>query len=112
MVSRTAATRDTLLTLAAVDSDMGITLYELEGCPFCERVHERMQELDIDYESVWVEGLHSERDEVKRVSGQRGVPVLVDDDRGITMAESERILEHLNATYADGEAKAVEAGAD
>ena len=91
---------------------MSITLYELEGCPFCERVHERLQELDIEYESVWVEGLHSKRDEVKRVSGQRGVPVLVDEERGITMAESERILEHLNATYADGEAEAIEPGAD
>jgi hypothetical protein len=30
----------------------------------------------------------------------------------VTMAESERILEHLNATYAGGEAEAVEAGAD
>lgn len=83
---------------------MSITLYELEGCPFCERVADRLDELDLDYESVRVEGLHSKRDEVKRVSGQRGVPVLVDDDRGITMAESERILEHLNATYAEGEA--------
>jgi glutaredoxin len=91
---------------------MSITLYELEGCPFCERVHERMEELGVEYDSVWVEGLHSKRDEVKEVSGQRGVPVLIDDERGITMAESERILEHLNATYAGGEAKAVEAGAD
>jgi glutaredoxin len=91
---------------------MSITLYELEGCPFCERVHERMDELEVEYDSVWVEGLHSERDEVKEVSGQRGVPVLIDDERGITMAESERILEHLNATYADGEPEAIEAGAD
>ena len=91
---------------------MSITLYELEGCPFCERVHERMAELGIEYDSVWVEGLHSKRDEVKEVSGQRGVPVLIDDERGVTMAESERILEHLNATYAGGEAEAVEAGAD
>jgi glutaredoxin len=100
------------LTLARLRFPVSITLYELEGCPFCERVHERMDELDVDYESVWVEGLHSKRDEVKRVSGQRGVPVLVDDERGITMAESKRILEHLNATYAGGEAEAVEAGAD
>jgi glutathione S-transferase len=47
-----------------------------------------------------VEGLHSKRNEVKRVSGQRQVPVLVDEERGITMAESARILEYLEESYA------------
>ncbi len=79
---------------------MSFTLYELDGCPYCEKVHERLQELDLEYESEWVEGLHSKRDEVKRVSGQRGVPVLVDEDRGVTMAESEKILEYLERSYA------------
>ena len=77
------------------------TLYQLEGCPYCEMVVDRFDDLGIEFESVWVEGLHSKRDEVKRVSGQRAVPVLVDDERGITMAESERILEYLNTTYTD-----------
>jgi glutathione S-transferase len=79
---------------------MSMTLYRLEGCPFCERVVDELDELDLDYESVWVEGLHSKRDEVKRVSGQRQVPVLVDEDRGITMAESDRILEYIERSYA------------
>jgi glutaredoxin len=79
---------------------MAITLYRLEGCPHCEYVVDRLDELDIDFESIWVEGLHSKRDEVKRVSGQRDVPVLIDDERGITMSESERIVEHLDHSYA------------
>ena len=79
---------------------MSLTLYRLEGCPYCELVVDRLDELDLEFESVWTEGLHSKRDEVKRVSGQRAVPVLVDDDRGITMAESERIVEYLDTTYA------------
>jgi len=81
---------------------MSITLYELDGCPYCETVADRLDELDVDYESVWVESLHSERDEVKRVSGQRAVPVLVDENRGVTMAESERILEYLERSYTGG----------
>ncbi|WP_136715699.1 glutaredoxin family protein [Halorientalis salina] len=79
---------------------MALTLYRLEGCPYCELVVDRLEELDVDYESVWVEGLHSQRDEVRRVSGQRAVPVVVDEDRGVTMAESERILEYLDKSYA------------
>lgn len=79
---------------------MSITLYRLEGCPYCERVAETLDDLDLSFESVWVEALHSQRDGVKRVSGQRAVPVLIDDEYGITMAESERIVEFLETTYA------------
>jgi glutathione S-transferase len=79
---------------------MTFTLYQLDGCPYCEKVADRMDELELDYETVWVDALHSERNEVKRVSGQRGVPVLVDDDHGVTMAESAKIVEYLDASYA------------
>ncbi|MFT4880888.1 MAG: glutathione S-transferase [Natronomonas sp.] len=79
---------------------MTATLYRLEGCPYCEKVVDELDDLGVDYESVWVEGLHSKRDEVKRVSGQRQVPVLVDEQRGLTMAESDRILEYLKETHA------------
>lgn len=78
---------------------MSLTLYRLEGCPFCERVVDRLDELDLEYESVWVEGLHSKRNEVKRVSGQRQVPVIVDDETGVTMSQSARIMEYINGTY-------------
>jgi glutathione S-transferase len=79
---------------------MSLTLYRLEGCPYCELVVDELEDLDLDYESIWVEALHSKRNEVRRVSGQRAVPVLVDEDRGVTMAESERILEYLRGSYA------------
>src|SRR5699024_10085305 len=51
--------------------DVTRTLYRLEGCPHCEQVVDRLDELDLDFESIWVEALHSKRNEVKRVSGQR-----------------------------------------
>ncbi|ELY93274.1 glutaredoxin [Natrialba chahannaoensis JCM 10990] len=77
-----------------------VMLYRLEGCPFCETIVDELEDLDVACESVWVEGLHSKRNEVKRVSGQRQVPVVIDDEYGVTMAESERILEYLESTYA------------
>jgi len=79
---------------------MSITLYALDGCPYCEKVHDALQEHGVDYETVWVEALHSKRNEVKRVSGQRGVPVLVDADHGVTMAESANILQYVDRTLA------------
>jgi glutaredoxin len=79
---------------------MALTLYALDGCPYCEKVSEALDEHGLDYETEWVEALHSERNEVRRVSGQRAVPVLVDDERGVTMAESENILDYVEVTLA------------
>ncbi|MFW6448506.1 MAG: glutaredoxin family protein [Halobacteriota archaeon] len=78
---------------------MTLRLYQLDGCPYCERVVEVLEDLGLEYESVWVEAPHSKRDEVKRVSGQRTVPVLVDEDRDVIMAESEHIVDYLETNY-------------
>ena len=76
-----------------------ITLYRLQACPFCERVVARLSEYGLSYRSRFVEPLHSRRDAVKRESGVRTVPVIVDEQTGVTMAESERIVQYLDATY-------------
>ena len=79
---------------------MELTLYSLDGCPYCEAVEEALDDHGVDYETRWVDALHSERNEVKRASGQRAVPVLVDGERGVTMAESENILDYVERTLA------------
>ncbi|MFB6149956.1 MAG: glutathione S-transferase N-terminal domain-containing protein [Halobacteriales archaeon] len=79
---------------------MSLILYSLDGCPYCEKVEEALAEHDIDYETRWVEGLHSKRNEVKKVSGQRAVPVLIDEDTGVTMAESDNIVDYVEKTLA------------
>ena len=77
-----------------------LTLYELEGCPYCAKVKTKLSELDLEYESVMVPRSHSDRTEVEEVSGQTGVPVLVDDEHGIEgMPESDDIVEYLEETY-------------
>ncbi|WP_096393985.1 glutathione S-transferase N-terminal domain-containing protein [Halorubrum trapanicum] len=77
-----------------------LTLYELEGCPFCAKVKTKLSELDLEYESVMVPRSHGDRTEVEEVSGQTGVPVLVDEEHGIEgMPESDDIVEYLEETY-------------
>ncbi|WP_435074863.1 glutathione S-transferase N-terminal domain-containing protein [Halorubrum sp. HHNYT27] len=79
-----------------------LTLYELEGCPYCAKVKTALADLDLEYESVMVPRSHSERTEVEAVSGQTGVPVLVDEANGIEgMSESDDIVEYLEETYGD-----------
>ena len=71
-----------------------------EIASYLRSVADKLDEEGLAYDSIWVEGLHSQRDEVRRVSGQRAVPVIVDEDRGVTMAESDRILEFVERSYA------------
>jgi glutathione S-transferase len=78
-----------------------VVLYRLQACPFCERVVRRLNELDIDYESRFVEPLHSKRNAVKRVCGKRTVPAIDDPNTGVTMAESANIVEYLDGTYGE-----------
>ncbi|WP_122089863.1 glutaredoxin family protein [Halalkalicoccus subterraneus] len=79
-----------------------ITLYRLQACPYCERVVRRLDELGLEYHSRFIEPLHSERNAVKRESGVRTVPVIVDERTGVRMAESANVVEYLDRTYGDG----------
>jgi len=78
-----------------------ITLYRLQACPFCERVVQTLDELGLDYRSRFVEPMHSERDVVKRLTGKRTVPAIVDENTGVTMSESAAIVEYLQSTYGE-----------
>ncbi|WP_434522922.1 glutathione S-transferase N-terminal domain-containing protein [Halorubrum sp. AS12] len=77
-----------------------LTLYELEGCPYCAKVKTKLADLELEYDSVMVSRSHGERTEVEEVSGQTGVPVLVDEEHGVEgMPESDDIVEYLEETY-------------
>ena len=68
-----------------------ITLYELSGCPYCAKV---------DYDSIEVPRSHSERTEVKEISNQTGVPVIIDEEHSVDgMPESDDIVAFLEETY-------------
>ena len=82
-------------------SDPAITLYRLQACPYCERVVRTLDRLGLAYRSRYVEPMHSERNVVKRVSGKRSVPAIVDRETGVTMSESANIVEYLERAYGD-----------
>ena len=88
---------------------MALTLYQLDGCPYCERVVRVLQDLDLEYTSRFVEPMHSERNVVKRVAGSRPVPAIVDERTGVTMSESANVVAYLESTYGSG---LVDGGAD
>ncbi len=78
-----------------------LELYDLPGCPFCAKVKTKLDELGLEYETHEVPRSHGQRTEVKAVSGQTGVPVLVDPDNGVEgMPESDDIVAYLETHYA------------
>ncbi|MFB6217878.1 MAG: glutaredoxin family protein [Halobacteriaceae archaeon] len=77
-----------------------LEMYELAGCPYCAKVKRKLDELGLEYDSHMVPAAHAKREEVKEVSGQTGVPVLVDKEHGVEgMPESDDIVAYLEETY-------------
>lgn len=56
-----------------------------------------MNELEIDFIMRQVDP--DDRSRVKEISGQTGVPVLVDPNRDVVMPESDDIVEYLEEHY-------------
>lgn len=77
-------------------------LYRHVGCPYCERVVRLLERYDVPFRSRFVVPTHSKRDHVKRISGTRSVPLLVDEAADITMAESDNIVEYVERKEGDG----------
>jgi glutaredoxin 3 len=78
-------------------------LYAQPLCRYCWKVKRALRDLDLEYETERVSFFKFRRDEVREVSGQSQVPVLVDPEHGVEgMNESDDIVEYLYETYGDG----------
>lgn len=78
------------------------TLYVQPLCPYCRNVKRTLEDLGLDYETERVSFFKFRRDEVREVSGQSQVPVLVDPEHGVDgMNESSDIVDYLYETYGE-----------
>ena len=77
-----------------------IVLYQAEWCPYCARVRNTLTDLLIDYKVVNVPREHAQRNIVEEVSGQRGIPVLVDGNT--IMDDDDEIIPYLQKKYGKG----------
>lgn len=75
-----------------------LELYQFEQCPYCQKVRKKLTELQIDFIARQVKP-RGDRKKVEEISGQTGVPVLVDPNNDITMPESEDIVDYLEENY-------------
>jgi glutaredoxin 3 len=74
-------------------------LYQVEWCPYCARVRSRLTDLEITYINVNVPRSKADRKELIEVSGQNGVPTLVDGDV-IIADDDEAIIKYVEEKYA------------
>jgi glutathione S-transferase len=74
-----------------------MVLYQAEWCPYCARVRKKLTDLLLDYKTVNVPHSHAQRDEVKEVSGQTSIPVLVDGT--VILDDDDDIIPYLDKTY-------------
>mmetsp|Transcript_43428 Transcript_43428/g.93030 ORF Transcript_43428/g.93030 Transcript_43428/m.93030 type:complete len:310 (+) Transcript_43428:161-1090(+) len=88
-----------------------LKLYEYEGCPYCRKVREALSHLDLDVEirpcpkeimnPLQAPNESRFRAEVKKMGLEPKFPILVDDNTGTVMQESEKIVEYLWKNYGD-----------
>ena len=85
-----------------------LELYQSENCPYCAKVREKLSALGVSYVA------HNPRlpgdeggDVTNEVSydaltagGADQIPYLVDTDRGVTLYESDDIVDYLETHYA------------
>ena len=73
-----------------------LELYQFEECPYCARVRAKMTDLGISYIIHNVPRERNKRDELEKISGQRFVPVLVDKEHDVMIADDdEKIIRYL-----------------
>ena len=75
-----------------------VVLYQAEWCPYCAKVRGKMTEMLLDYKAVNVPHDHAQRTVVKEISGQTGIPTMVDGDVVIA-DDDDAIIAYLVATY-------------
>jgi glutaredoxin len=77
-----------------------VELYDRPDCPYSKRVRRVLDVLSIDYEEVVVPESKDDREELEALTGQRGVPVLVDDNHSEGwLGDSSEISAYLKENY-------------
>ena len=86
--------------MAARDRVEPLTLYNMEGSPYCRKVREVLSELDLEHVVRNVPKGSPKREELARRGGKVQVPYLIDPNTGTAMYESDDIVAYLEGEYA------------
>lgn len=76
-----------------------IELYQMERCPFCVKVRLKLEELQLDWISRTSPPGSPQREKLMEMGGVQQVPFFVDSEHGVSMYESDDIINYLEETY-------------
>lgn len=76
-----------------------LELYHFEACPFCVKVRQKLEELDLPYVSLPCRRGSKHRENLVKLGGREQVPFLVDPSHGVHLYESDEIIAYLEKTY-------------
>ena len=71
------------------------TLYYKPTCPFCQRVLQIAETLQVDLELKNISESEEALTELLAIGGKQQVPFLIDSERTVLMYESNDIIDHL-----------------
>ncbi len=77
-----------------------LKLYYKPTCPFCRKVLDEAELLGIKFELKDISSSDEIAAELIEKGGMRQVPYLVDEERNVSMYESDDIVEYLREHYA------------
>ena len=86
-----------------------LTLYYTPTCPFCQRVLQLAENLNIELDLQDVSADESVMTALVEKGGKEQVPFLVDTEKDISMYESSDIIEYLRENYANSGSSGSEA---
>ena len=76
-----------------------LVLYNFEASPYCRKVREALNELDLDHTLRNVARGGARRQELRERGGRMMVPYLIDPNSGREMYESDDIIAYLKTQY-------------
>jgi glutaredoxin 3 len=79
-------------------TDTNIVLYQTDWCPYCTRVREALDDLQLRYQVVNVPDEHHQRTKLRELFGAAGVPSMTDGDVKIA-DDDDAIIEYVNEKY-------------
>ena len=75
--------------------DKKVKVYSTPTCPYCHRAKDYLKEKNISFEDIDVSVNREAADEMMKISGQMGVPVITVDDEVVVGFDKNRLEELL-----------------
>lgn len=76
-----------------------LTFYFKQGCPFCKTVLDSLhEEIASDFQILYKKNGDNEK-QARDIGGKAQFPLLVDEEKDVTMYESDDIVNYLKENY-------------